>query len=350
MLTAVVVGCSAVSARWLQAAQKIQDLKVVGLVDIDEARARGRAAEFGLTDAAIGANLEAILAAVRPDMLFDVVAPQSRRDVAVAAFAAGCHVLSEKPLAASLEDARVILAAARRHDRLHAVVQNRRYIGAVRRLRRFLQSGEMGRLTSIHADFFLAPHFGGFREAMDHVLLLDMAIHTFDVARHLADQQPKSVYCLEWEPANSWYKAGSSAAALFEFDGGAVFSYRGSWCAAGARTSWESAWRLICERGAITWDGLDGLGAERVGGVRDGLFDVTEPVAIPDLDPSDRVGGHQGVIEDFVAAVRTGSPPETCGCDNIKSLAMVFGAIESAETRRPVAIHLEACDHGSFAA
>ncbi len=161
MLTAVVVGCGAMSAKWLLAAQKVQDLKVVGLVDIDEARARARAAEFGLTEAAIGANLKAILAAIRPDMLFNVVVPQARRDVAVTALAAGCHVLSEKPLAASMEDARVILEAARDHNRLHAVVQNRRYLANVRRLRRFLQAGELGRLTSIHADFFLAPHFGG---------------------------------------------------------------------------------------------------------------------------------------------------------------------------------------------
>jgi len=340
MLTAVVVGCGAMSAKWLQAAQQVPDLKVVALVDIDESRAQVRAVEFGLTKAAVGANLEAILAAVKPDIVFDVVVPQARREVALIAFAAGCHVLTEKPLAASMGDARAILEAARDHNRLHAVVQNRRYLGAVRRLRRFLETGALGRLSSIHADFFLAPHFGGFREAMDHVLLLDMAIHTFDVARYLIGQQAKSVYCAEWEPANSWYKAGSSAVALFEFEGGAVFNYRGSWCAAGAKTSWESAWRLICERGAVTWNGFDDLHAEHVTGVREGLFDVTEPVAIPALDPLDRVGGHRGVIEDFVAAVRSGSVPETRGSDNIKSLAMVFGAVESAETQRRVAIQL----------
>jgi predicted dehydrogenase len=42
MLSAVVIGCGATSVRRLQAAQKVQDLKVVGLVDIDEALARAR--------------------------------------------------------------------------------------------------------------------------------------------------------------------------------------------------------------------------------------------------------------------------------------------------------------------
>ena len=44
------------------------------------------------------------------------------------------------------------------------------------------------------------------------------------------------------------------------------------------------------------------------------------------------------MIQDFLAAVASGKAPETRGEDNIKSLAMVFGAIESAETGRHVAI------------
>ena len=74
----------------------------------------------------------------------------------------------------------------------------------VRRIRRFLDSGAIGAPTSIHADFFVAPHFGGFREEMHHVLLLDMAIHTFDAARYMVNGEPESVYCQEWEPKNSW--------------------------------------------------------------------------------------------------------------------------------------------------
>ncbi|MDR3376167.1 MAG: Gfo/Idh/MocA family oxidoreductase, partial [Ancalomicrobiaceae bacterium] len=279
-----------------------------------------------------------MLATIRPDILFDVAVPAARRDVAIAGLEAGCHVLTEKPLAASLEDARTILATAKACGRQHAVVQNRRYLGAVRRLQRFLRSGALGPLTSLHADFFLGPHFGGFREAMDHVLLLDMAIHTFDVARLLAGSRPTSVYCREWQPAGDWYHSGSSAAAIFEFESGIPFTYRGSWSATGLRTSWESSWRFVCERGSVTWDGFDGLRAEKATGARDGLFDAVGPVEIPELDPSDRIGGHKGVIEDFLAAIAAGEPPETTGTDNFLSLAMVFGAIASAEAHASVAI------------
>ena len=60
--------------------------------------------------------------------------------------------------------------------------------------------------------------------------------------------------------------------------------------------------------------------------------------ACPPLDPADRIGGHLGVISDFVAAVREGTEPETVGHDNIRSLAMALGAIESAEAGRRIEI------------
>ncbi|MER8761620.1 MULTISPECIES: Gfo/Idh/MocA family oxidoreductase [unclassified Mesorhizobium] len=338
MINVVLVGCGAMSKAWLDAAKQIDGLAIVGLVDLDAERARARAREYELSGAVIGTELDAVLDQTRPDAVFDVVVPAARREVALSAFAHHCHLLTEKPLADSPDNARAIVEAARSAGRIHAVVQNRRYVANVRRIRRFLDSGAIGAPTSIHADFFVAPHFGGFREEMRHVLLLDMAIHTFDAARYMVAGEPAGVYCQEWEPANSWYRQGSSAAASFDLGGGKLFTYAGSWCAAGFRTSWDSAWRIVAERGSIVWDGADGLKAEVVRPVREGLFDRTESIAVPPLDPADRVGGHLGIIQDFVRAVETGTAPETRGADNIKSLAMVFAAIESAETGRLVAI------------
>jgi predicted dehydrogenase len=250
-------------------------------------------------------------------------------------------VLSEKPMAETLADARDLVACAKAAARIHAVVQNRRYLPGVRRIARALRSGAIGPVTSVHADFFLAPHFGGFREEMDHVLLLDMAIHGFDAMRCMTGLGASAVYCQEWNPPHSWYRQGSSAAAIFELENGAVFVYRGSWCAAGLGTSWESTWRFVGAEGALTWDGADQIRIEVVGGgARDGLFDAVEPAEPPSLAAEDRVDGHLGVLSDFVAAVRSGTEPETVGHDNIRSLAMVIGAIDSAEAGRRVDIFI----------
>jgi predicted dehydrogenase len=337
-MRAVLVGCGAMSKAWLEAARQIDGLSIAGLVDLELQRAKARAEEFQLDPVVTGGDLDAILTSTKPDLVFDVVVPAARRDVALTAFRHGCHLLTEKPLADSRENAREIVEAARRAGRLHAVVQNRRYLANVRRIRRFLDSGAIGAPTSIHADFFVAPHFGGFREEMNHILLIDMAIHTFDAARYMVNGEPQRVACQEWEPGNSWWRQGSSAMATFDMGSGVVFTYRGSWCADGFRSSWESSWRIVGERGSLVWDGFENLRAEILTGTRDGLFDNVAAIEVPPLDPRDRIGGHLGVMQDFVAAVRNGGEPETAGTDNIKSLAMVFGAIESAEAGRPVPV------------
>ncbi len=338
-LKAALVGCGAMSRAWLQAAAKIPDLRIVGLADLDVGRAKRRAAEFSLQDVVFAEDIDSLLSHSRPDLLFDVVVPAARHEVVSAGLAAGCHVLSEKPMAETLADARDLVARAKAAERIHAVVQNRRYLPGVRRIARALRSGAIGAVTSVHADFFLAPHFGGFREEMDHVLLLDMAIHGFDAMRCMTGLTASAVYCQEWNPANSWYRQGSSAAAIFELENGAVFVYRGSWCAAGVGTSWECAWRFVGAKGALTWDGADQIRIEVVGGgARVGLFDAVAAVEAPPLAAEDRVGGHFGVLSDFVAAVRSASEPETVGHDNIRSLAMVIGAIDSAGAGRRVDI------------
>jgi predicted dehydrogenase len=338
LVKAVLVGCGAMSRAWLEAARDT-GVEVAGLVDIDADRARQRAQEFGLDGAVIGTDLDAVLAETGPDVVFDVALPASRRGIVETALRRGAHVLTEKPLAASAADARAIVAAAGDANRLHAVIQNRRYLAEARRIRRFVDAGGIGTPTSIHCEFFVPPHFGGFREEMDHVLLLDMAIHTFDSARFLSKCDPKGVFCREWQPKGTWYRQGSAAAAIFDMTDDVVFTYVGSWCADGLRTSWESAWRIVGDKGSLTWDGYDGIRTEVRSEGREGLFDNVRAVEVPALAAGDRIGGHLGVIQDFLAAVESGKAPETRGSDNIKSLAMVFGAAESAETGRYVDIN-----------
>jgi predicted dehydrogenase len=338
-LRAALVGCGAMSAAWLEATARIPDLSIVGLADSIPERAKTRAAEFRLKDVVIADNIQDLIVECRPDVVFDVVVPSARHSVVSTALAAGCHVLSEKPMAETLADARDLVERATAAGRIHAVVQNRRYLAGVRRIARALSSGAIGEVSSVHADFFLAPHFGGFREEMDHVLLLDMAIHGFDALRCMTGMTVSSVYCREWNPLRSWYRQGSSAAAIFELENGAIFVYRGSWCAIGLSTSWECTWRFVGAKGALTWDGADQIRIEVLGaGERKGLFDPLTSIEPPPVQPSDSVGGHFGVLSDFVAAVRSGNEPETAGYDNIRSLAMVFAAIESAELGRRVDI------------
>ena len=336
-LSAVLVGCGGISRAWLDAVPTLSNLAMTGFVDINQEAATHRAAEYGWEGAVVGTDLAAVLAQTKADIVFDCTVPEAHLPVTLTALDHGCHVLGEKPLAAGMDAAKQLVAAAGAAGRLFAVMQNRRYDANIRRLAAFLQSGAIGELTTINADFYIGAHFGGFRDVMPHVLLLDMAIHTFDAARLLTAADPLAVYCHEWNPTGSWYQSGASAVAIFEMTQNIVFTYRGSWCAEGLRTSWESDWRIVGTRGSVCWNGADGFQAEVVSEA-DAFFSTLQDVAVPPPAPDAKIGGHAGAIRDFVRCVRTGAVPETLASDNIKSLAMVFGAIESAERRSRTAI------------
>ncbi|MBC7235165.1 MAG: Gfo/Idh/MocA family oxidoreductase [Chloroflexi bacterium] len=331
---AVLVGCGGISRAWLRAVADMEDVEIVGLVDLIEENARARAAEFALQEVAIGTDLGAMLDDLVPDAVFNCTVPEAHLPVTLEALAHGCHVLGEKPLADSMDRARQMVAAAQKAGRILAIIQNRRYDPRIRRFREVIASGIVGPLTTLHSDFFIGAHFGGFRDHMEHVLLLDMAIHTFDQARFITGADPLSVYCHEWNPPGSWYDHDASAVAVFEMTGGLVYTYRGSWCAEGLNTTWECDWRAIGQQGSLLWDGADALRGERVvasGGFRSELAPLwPSPAELPPLKPEYKSGGHAGVIREFIDCVRHGGAPETAAEDNIKSLAMVFGAIESA--------------------
>ena len=341
MFRAVLAGCGGMAKGWLRALREQPELKdrvqIVGLVDLDLSAAERLRQEFNLDTAATGTELDRMLSVTKPDLLFDVVVPQARHDVVMTGLRHGCHVLTEKPMAASLDEARSLVAAAKAAGRVHAVVQNRRFIEGVRRIRETIASGALGQLTALHADFFIGAHFGGFREQMQDVLLLDMAIHTLDAARFMAGAEPLAVYCHETNPAGSWYAHGAAANAIFEFSGEIVFTYRGSWVAEGGTTSWESAWRIIGTTGTLLWDGADKFDARAVAEQSGFLRPLRDVVVSPPPHPAE-THGHASVIAEFLDAVETGRTPETAGADNIKSLAMVFAAIESARTRQRVLI------------
>ena len=337
---AVLVGCGNMAGGWLRALAE-PDLAgrvdIVALVDVDPAAAEKLKSEFGLADAVVSTNLEGVLAELHPDILFDIAIPSARKEIVLAGFRYGCDVLTEKPMATSLADARELNQAARRAGRVYAVTQNRRFKEGVRRARATLDSEILGRINAIHSDFFIGAHFGGFRDAMQHVLLLDMAIHTFDKARFLSGKDPRAVYCVEGNPASSWYAHGSVANAIFEFADDVIFTYRGSWSAEGSNTNWDASWRIIGSRGTLLWDGESGFTARIVDGDEGFLRPLKDIEVLPHTS-SGQIYGHASVIAEFLDAIESGREPETSGRDNIKSLAMVFAAIESAETRQRVLI------------
>lgn len=330
-----VVGCGGMSNTWVQYAMDRADTEIVALVDMVEANAIAMAERHRL-QAGVYTDLSHALAETGANLVFDVTIPSAHEKVCTTAMKAGCDVFGEKPMAATMQEAYSILQTARETGKSHAVMQNRRYIRTIRAFRELVQGGAIGQPGYIGADFFLGPHFGGFRELMDSPLILDMAIHTFDQARFILGADPVSVYCHEYNPPGSWYKGNASAICIYEMSDGSVFCYRGSWCAEGASTSWEADWRVTGSKGTALWNGTDAPYAEVVApSEQEGRF-TREYERIEGAMTWNGREGHSGCLDEMFAALIEGRKAETDSTDNLKSIAMVLGAIESAKSGQKI--------------
>ncbi len=335
----VFAGCGGITGAWMNALSGFDDAEVVGLCDVDAERIAAFEERWKIQPAAKGTDLERVIRDSGADTVFDCTIPEAHPLITLTALECGCDVLGEKPMAPSIAEAKSMAAAAKKADRTYAVIQNRRYQPAIRRFRRAVAEADLGALTTLDVDFYIGAHFGGFRAEMDHVLLLDMAIHTFDQARYISGADPVSVFAADWNPSGSWYRHGAAAVAFFEMSNGLRFTYRGSWCSEGLNTSWEGDWRAVCEQGSIAWDGAGDVHGEREAGGESLIHDFA-PVEVPEEEPLE-LTGHGGVIRDFLDSLRDGTKPMTDCSDNIRSIAMVLAAVESAETGRPVEIAKE---------
>jgi predicted dehydrogenase len=130
---------------------------LVGVCDVVAARAMALAASAGTR--AFG-GFDELRAAERPDLVSVCTAEGAHTEPALAALAAGCHVLCEKPLAATVADARRMVAAAAATGRTLGIDYNYRHMPAFAALRTEIASGALGQpvLAQISAHAFCYHH------------------------------------------------------------------------------------------------------------------------------------------------------------------------------------------------
>jgi predicted dehydrogenase len=335
----VFAGCGGITGAWMNAIQGFDDVEIVGLCDLSAASIDAFKERWKVEPVSSGDDLDRVIRDSGADTVFDCTIPAAHPTVTQTALGLGCDVLGEKPMAPSLDEALSMVAAARTAGKTYAVIQNRRYLASIRRFRQAIVDAAIGPLTTLDVDFYIGAHFGGFRAEMDHVLLLDMAIHTFDQARFISGADAEYVFASDWNPSGSWYSHGANAVAFFEMSGGVRCTYRGSWCAEGLNTSWEGQWRATCETGTVLWNGASEVTGQREAGGENLIHDFA-PVDVAGEVALDHTG-HAGVIREFLDSLHAGRKPMTDCTDNVKSIAMVLAAVESAETGKRVKVWKE---------
>lgn len=316
------------------------DVEPVAYVDMSAQMLELAQKRLGIAPDLCYPTLEAALQAVEADAVLITANLPAHVPVALAALAAGKHVLLEKPFAPTAADGQRVVKAAAARDRILMVSQNYRFNPAARTAAALVRSGDLGPVGAISIDFRryanTAPRDGHKHYFIYQPLLADMSIHHFDLMRMILAQEAQSVTCHAWNPPWSNFEQPSTAAATITFDGGAVVSYRGSWASPGAQTLWAGEWHIECARGEIFWTGrgdMQNLSDERVtvrklGTKRPKAIDL---LVLPAIDRG-------GTLHAFVEAIKSGQEPETSGRDNLHTLALMNATIEASQTGAPVTV------------
>jgi 1,5-anhydro-D-fructose reductase (1,5-anhydro-D-mannitol-forming) len=321
------VGASDIAGRVIESLRKIEGAQPAGICSGSEQRAREFAQRHGL--ALAGTDLRSWLEQGGFDAIYISSTNQLHAQQTLAALRHGCHVLCEKPLAMSEQDARDMVRAAAEAGRVLATNHHLRGSPANQRLRELVASGELGEVHSVQVSHavYLPRHLQGWRLDRPDAgggVLLDILVHDADVLRFVLQREPRGV--ISFATSAGMARAGleDNAMSVLEFEGGVLAQCHESFVAAHA----QSRLHLFGTRANVYSVGA----LSQAGSTRLVLRDESGEQLI-ELPPADV---YENTLRAFTQACAGHGAPLCTGADGLASLRVALGALESSRLGRRV--------------
>ncbi len=163
------------------------------------------------------------------------------------------HILSEKPLADSMEASARIFHKVSAAGKKMAVTMSHRFDQDKQSLERQIKSGRYGRLDYlVGRNTWMCrtfPSWGEFRYKIPDPLLIEGTVHHFDIMRALAGGNAKTVYANTWNPSWSEFAGDSQGLITVQMENGVRVVYEGAKNASQLNGWGQDYWRAECEPG-----------------------------------------------------------------------------------------------------
>ncbi|MBK8026581.1 MAG: Gfo/Idh/MocA family oxidoreductase [Chloroflexi bacterium] len=327
-----IIGCGRISLRHSQALRDLQRERTVNVVaacDVVESRARHVAEEFG---ASFMTDYHEVLARKDVDLVSICVPSGLHAQIGRDAARAGKHVLVEKPIALTLEDADSLIETCERSGVVLGVVLQNRFNPPMRDLRALVDSGALGRLYlgSATVRWYRPQSYyeDGWHGtlAMDGGALMNQSIHHIDALVWLMGR-PKSVFAYTGTMAHQM-EAEDVGVAVVRFENGAVATIEGSTVT--YPENLEGSVALFGQHGSVKVGGT-ALNRKVFWKVEGMLEQEREILMREAVDPPTVYGfSHREQIAEMLDAVEQGRTPSTHGREARRSLELVVAIYHSA--------------------
>lgn len=344
-----VIGAGSISALHFAAYASRDDVNIAAVCDINEARAKEKAEQYGtgthFTD------YKELLATPEIDAVSICTWNNTHAEIAIAALHAGKHVLLEKPLCKTVNEAYQIEEAAKKHSK--QVLQ----VGFVRRhgtnthvLKKFIDAGDMGNIYYAKASYLRAlGNPGGWfadKERSGGGPLIDLGVHVIDLSWYLMGKpkvqsvsgnayhrlgnrshiENKSFYqTADYDPAQN--SVEDMVNALIRFDNGASIMVDASYSLHAKKDSGEL--KVFGEKGGAEIDPHLHLTTEK----HNTILNVS-----PEIDNTafDMSSGFQNEINHFIACVKGDTQTIAPVEDGVEIMKILAGVYESSETGKDI--------------
>lgn len=330
------IGCGFYAQNHLHAWRDLKDAgaDIVGVCDVDEAKARAAGDAFGVpwfTDAAV------LIDQAKPDLVDITTRMDSHRALARLAAEHGVAAVVQKPFAPSYDDCVAIVETVRRHGTFLAVHENFRFQTPMRRVAAVIASGAIGGPSwgrlSFRTGFDVyrtQPYF----YTEERLAILDVGIHVLDLARVFLGEVER-ISC-ETQRRNPQVRAEDTATMLLRHVSGAVSVVE---CTYESRRIPDPFPETLLEIEGSAGSIVVGRG-ERMAVTSQGLS-WDEAIGSPLLAWTSRPWhvSQESVLHanaHMLECLKTGRPAATSGEDNLKTYALVEAAYEAAATGRAV--------------
>jgi UDP-N-acetyl-2-amino-2-deoxyglucuronate dehydrogenase len=331
------IGCGRVAPRHAESIASLPGAQLVAVADIRDNRAARFAAQYA---AAPCTDYRRLLDRQDIDVVSICTPSGLHAQMTVDALRAGKHVIVEKPIALSLEDAARMIETSRVAGRKLCVVLQNRYNAPMQDLRHVIDSGSLGRLLLGNAtvrwyrpqEYYEDEWHGTW--AMDGGALMNQSIHHIDALQWLMGR-PETVYALTGTLAHKM-EAEDVGVAAIRFAGGSLGTVEGSTLT--YPENLEGSVAIFGERGSAKVGGT-ALNRKVIWKVAGELEHEREVLMRDQVDPPSVYGtSHRAVVGDMLAAIHADRQPSTNGPEARKSLALVLAMYESARTGLPVSM------------
>lgn len=348
-----IVGASAgIAESHIKALNATQVGTIVGMADVVAARGTERAAAAGCE---FFTDHKAMLAKVKADVVVITTPHPFHPPIALDAFAAGAHVLTEKPIAVEVAEADAMIAAADKAKKILAVNYQMRFNSVVEHMKRIIATGALGRLIRVlcvepwyRTDaYYKSGAWRGTWKGEGGGVLMNQAPHTMDLLCHLAGP-PKKV----WGWVRTRFhpmECEDSAQAMFEYPEGAPGYLTVSTVEAGV----QGRLQIIGEKGALerVGDELNECRFETplLEHMRNapGMWDWPKMEWKKVDVPKGGGGAHADVYLDLAAAIAEGRQPRANGREALMSMELANAIVLSSCTDRAVTLPV---DRAAFSA